>query len=63
VYSRFRVLVVLLGISGLAAAQTSPVSGSLEGIVTDSSGGRIPEVQVTVREIATRQSICSIALT
>ena len=54
--SRFRVLVVLLGISRFAAAQTSSVSGSLEGIVTDSSGGRIPQVQVTVREVATRLS-------
>src|ERR1700682_4417018 len=55
-HSRVRVLVVLLGISRFAAAQTSLVSGSLEGIITDSSGGRLPQVQVTVREIATRQS-------
>jgi hypothetical protein len=36
-----------------AWAQTSLVSGALDGFVSDSSGGRIPGVGVTVRETAT----------
>jgi len=34
-------------------AQTSLVSGALEGAVSDSSGGRIPGVRVAIREVET----------
>jgi hypothetical protein len=37
-------------------AQTSLVSAALEGTVSDSSGGRITAVKVTVRELETHQS-------
>jgi len=40
-------------LSSGAWAQTSLVSGALDGSVSDSSGGRIPGVAVTVRDTAT----------
>ena len=39
-----------------ASAQTSLVSGALEGSVSDSSGGVIPAASVTVKEIATHRT-------
>src|SRR5262249_9858142 len=39
----------------ILAAQTSLVSSALDGSVSDSSGGRIPGVRVTVRQLATHQ--------
>jgi hypothetical protein len=49
-------LVLGLALSPCGRAQTSLVSGALEGAVTDSSGGRMSAVKVTVREVATHQS-------
>ena len=45
-----------LWLSLSASAQTSLVSGSLHGFVSDSSGGRIPGVAVTVRDTATHRT-------
>src|SRR5436305_6554451 len=48
---------VLLALFGAAAAfgQTSLVSGALEGTVADSSGGRVPEASIRIRETSTHQ--------
>jgi hypothetical protein len=47
---------VVFFVVSTAWAQTSSVSAVLEGSVTDPSGGRIPGVSVTVRDVATHQS-------
>ncbi len=44
---------VCVWLASSAWAQTSLVSGALDGSVVDSSGGRIPGVAVTVRDTAT----------
>jgi hypothetical protein len=43
-------------LASCAVAQTSSVSGALEGSVADTTGGRIPGVRVTVRDPATRRA-------
>ena len=50
--------VLLLASVGLAtaAAQTLKTSGTLEGTISDTSGGRIPGVKVTLRQIETNQT-------
>lgn len=50
---RHRTLLLCVWLASRAWAQTSLVSGALDGSVSDSSGGRIPGVAVTVRETAT----------
>jgi hypothetical protein len=47
---------LLLLIAAPVFAQTSLVSGALDGSVSDSNGGRIPGAAVTVRDLATRQA-------
>jgi outer membrane receptor for ferrienterochelin and colicin len=46
-------ILLLLGVT--AFAQTSLVSSALEGTVADSSGGRVPDVTVRIRETGTNQ--------
>jgi hypothetical protein len=53
VAARHRTLVLCVWLASNAWAQTSLVSGALDGSVSDSSGGRIPGVEVTVRDTAT----------
>jgi len=48
-------LLCLLLLAAGVGAQTSLVSGALEGFVSDSMGGRIPGANVLVREINTHQ--------
>ncbi len=50
---RHSTLLLCVWLASRAWAQTSLVSGALDGSVSDSSGGRIPGVAVTVRETAT----------
>ena len=49
------VLGVLLALSGTAFGQT--VNGSITGVVKDSSGGVVPDVALTLRNIATDQIV------
>jgi len=49
-------LLLCLWLAFSAWAQTSLVTGALDGSVNDSSGGRIPGVAVTVRETATHRT-------
>jgi carboxypeptidase family protein/TonB-dependent receptor-like protein len=51
-------LVLLLGLAGVAtsAAQTLRTSGTLEGTISDTSGGRIPTVTVVLRQNETNQT-------
>ena len=51
-------LLLLLALIGVATstAQTSTTSGSLEGTISDTSGGRIPGVKVILRQIETNQT-------
>ena len=44
--------VLFLGLSGVSLAQSGP-TGSIEGLVTDASGGVLPGVTVTVKNTAT----------
>jgi len=55
---RIPVWAVTLGLVwfSLAWAQTSLVTGTLEGSVSDSSGGRIPGARIVVREVETHQA-------
>jgi hypothetical protein len=53
VQARRRTLLLCVWLASNAWAQTSLVSGALDGSVSDSSGGRIPGVTVTVRDTAT----------
>jgi hypothetical protein len=57
---RFRLilpaLILASAFSPCGRTQTSLVSAALEGSVSDSSGGRITAVKVTVREVETHQS-------
>ena len=48
-------LALFLFLASSSYAQTSLVGGTLEGEIRDSSGGRIPSVTVTLREIDTQQ--------
>ncbi len=41
--------------AGSAVGQTSRVGGALEGTVSDSNGGRVPDATVQVRDTATQQ--------
>ena len=52
------ILGLLLGLlwPSLLHPQASLVSAALDGLVSDSSGGRIPGARVTVREVSTRQT-------
>ncbi len=47
-------LLVLVGVA-TAAAQTLKTSGTLEGTISDSTGGRIPGVKVSLRQTDTNQ--------
>src|SRR6266436_6184109 len=47
---------LLLLVTLSAPAQTSLVSGALDGSVSDSNGGRIPGAVVTARDLATGQT-------
>src|SRR3989449_8722632 len=51
-------LVLLLALVGvtMSAAQTSKTSGTLEGTLSDATGGRIPGVKVSLRQIETNQT-------
>jgi outer membrane receptor protein involved in Fe transport len=49
------VLLALLGVAS-AAAQTLKTSGTLEGTITDATGGRIPGVKVNLRQTDTNQT-------
>ena len=53
VQARHRALLLFAWLTASTWAQTSLVSGALDGSVSDSSGGRIPGVEVTVRDTAT----------
>ena len=53
VRTRHRTLLLWVWLASSAWAQTSLVSGALDGSVRDSGGGRIPGVAVTVRDTAT----------
>jgi len=50
--------VLLLGLIGVltSAAQTLKSSGTLEGTISDSTGGRIPGVKVSLRQVETNQT-------
>ena len=50
--------VLLLALVGVvtAAAQNSKTSGTLEGRISDTSGGLIPGVKVVLRQIETNQT-------
>src|SRR5260370_16743203 len=48
-----RILFLSVWLASNAWPQTSLVSGAVDGSVSDSSGGRIPGVAVTVRDTAT----------
>jgi len=48
------VAVIVVMVGGFAAAQTSLVNGSLQGLVVDTTGGRIPDARVTVRDVTTQ---------
>jgi hypothetical protein len=50
--------VLLLALVGVvtAAAQTLKTSGTLEGTISDSTGGRIPGVKVNLRQVDTNQT-------
>src|SRR5712691_6187943 len=52
---RHKTLFLCLWLSSNAWAQTSLVSGALDGSVGDPSGGRIPGAAVTVRDTATNR--------
>jgi hypothetical protein len=52
---RNALLLLLVWLAASCWAQTSLVSGALDGSVSDTSGGRIPGVSVTVRDIATNR--------
>ena len=45
-----------LVVAATAVAQTSATSGTLEGIVSDASGGRIAGIKITLRETDTNQT-------
>src|SRR6516225_8481806 len=52
-----RIGIIVAGfLASTAWAQSSLVGGALEGAVSDSTGGRIPEATVTAREVSTHQS-------
>ena len=55
---RISILGLLLGLlwPSILHPQASLVSAALDGSVSDSSGGRIPGVRVTVREVSTHQT-------
>src|SRR5437899_7416540 len=53
VRTRHRTLLLWVWLASSAWSQTSLVSGALDGSVSDSGGGRIPGVAVTVRDTAT----------
>jgi Carboxypeptidase regulatory-like domain/TonB dependent receptor/TonB-dependent Receptor Plug Domain len=55
--------VLLLALMGVATstAQTLKTSGTLEGTISDASGGRIPGVKVSLRQIDTNQTRTVIA--
>ena len=46
-------LAALLALPGVAAAQSQAAGGSIEGTVTDESGGVLPGAAVTVKNQAT----------
>jgi Carboxypeptidase regulatory-like domain/TonB dependent receptor-like, beta-barrel/TonB-dependent Receptor Plug Domain len=50
-----RAAVLLALLSSVGFAQTSLVSAALEGAVSDSSGGRVPEASIRIRETGTHQ--------
>jgi outer membrane receptor protein involved in Fe transport len=52
---RLGIIAAFLIATATAGAQTSRVGGMLEGIVSDSSGGRIPKAEVHLRETDTHQ--------
>ena len=52
---RIAPLLVLVSLACASWAQTSLVSGALDGTVSDTSGGRIPGVAVIVRDLATNR--------
>ncbi len=49
-------LAICISAAWPAMAQTSLVSGALEGFVSDSSGGRIPGATITIRESASQRT-------
>jgi hypothetical protein len=49
----FLAVVVLLALAGSAGAQSQAANGTIEGTVTDASGGLLPGVTVTVRNTDT----------
>jgi outer membrane receptor for ferrienterochelin and colicin len=51
----FVLLLVLVGVA-TSAAQNSKTSGTLEGTISDTSGGLIPGVKVVLRQIETNQT-------
>ena len=51
--ARHRILLSCVWLASTAWAQTSLVSGALDGSVSDSTGGCIPGVAVTARDTAT----------
>ena len=48
-------LLILAGVA-TSAAQNSRTSGTLEGTISDTSGGLIPGVKVVLRQIETNQA-------
>jgi len=56
VQARHRTLLLCVWLASDAWAQTSLVSGALDGSVSDSSGGLIPGVAVAVRDTATNRT-------
>ena len=48
-------LLVLIGVA-TSTAQTLKTSGTLEGTISDSTGGRIPGVKVSLRQVETNQT-------
>jgi hypothetical protein len=51
----FVLLLALVGVA-MSAAQTLKTSGTLEGTISDASGGRIPGIKVSLRETETNQT-------
>ena len=51
-----RSILCLVLLAWAATAQTSIVSGALEGVVADSAGGRIPGAEIRVREVSRHQA-------
>lgn len=52
-FSFFIVLALLLGVCIEANAQAQALNGQIEGVVTDASGGAVPNASITVRNIET----------